>query len=546
MQQMRVEARERGPCLAAGCPGGDHSRRAAQQRQGAKQGLGGTGQGAAGHFETFVLIQSEHSDRPKIQSRYNMVQRNIVTDTNWQPDLTQYPGPKYLALSRALRDAVRSGELPQGTRLPPVRELAWRLTITPGTVARAYQISTKEGLLQAAVGRGTFVCAASPRLGPTQPLYVDRAPNYDRVNGPVDLRSPQLPDVGQPEAIGQAMIAAAADVGPHYMEYPGLRRDELCRRAVVDWYKDSQLGPFSADDLVLSHGGQNGINIVLQCCLRGDRPAMMAETLAYPGFRHAARLNRAEVVAVALDSEGMIPEALDAACQRHSGQVVCVTPEAQNPTAARMGLERRQAIIAVARAHDLQILEDASYVVPAPNLPSLRAMAPERVWHVASLSKSISAGLRFGAVVCPAGMGEAGRLAAQHSYFGLARPITDIVTRLLVSGEAARLRDAAQAIASHRLQMVLEALAGHDVSWQPGLSFLWLKLPTGWRASTFARMAEAEGVLLRSADEYALVDGHAPNAVRIALASGIEELRFAGALKVLARLLNNPPGDLPV
>ncbi|WP_461307644.1 GntR family transcriptional regulator, partial [Albidovulum sp.] len=80
-----------------------------------------------------------------------------MMDTIWLPDLRHHDGPKYLALTRCLREAVRDGSLPEGARLPPVRELAWRLGMTPGTVARAYQIATQEGLLEAAVGRGTFV-----------------------------------------------------------------------------------------------------------------------------------------------------------------------------------------------------------------------------------------------------------------------------------------------------------------------------------------------------------------------------------------------------
>lgn len=469
-----------------------------------------------------------------------------MTDTSWTPDLTGRSGPKYLALVRALRDGVRAGTLTPGSRLPTVRDLAWRIGVTPGTVARAYQIATQDGLLEAAVGRGTFVARGEQRLGPTQPLYIDRAPDFDQASGPVDLRSPQLPDIGQTQAMARVMIEAAGDIGRQYLEYPGLRRDRSCRKAVLGWLSSCNLGPITEDDLVLTHGGQNGINIVLQCCLRGDRPVVLAEELAYPGFRHAARLNRADVVPVRLDSEGMLPDALDAACRKHGGQVVCIATEAQNPTAARMSLTRRHDIVAVARAHNLQILEDDCYTVPCSGLPSLRELAPERCWHVSSLSKTISAGLRFGMVVCPAGMGEAGRLAAQHSYFGLARPVTDIVTRLLESGEAAHLRQAAQEVLSRRLDMAVAALAGQDITWQPGLSFLWLRLPTGWRASTFTRMAEADGVLLRSADEYALVDGHAPNAVRIALAGAIAEDRFAAALAGLARLLANPPGDLPI
>ncbi len=97
-----------------------------------------------------------------------------MTDTTWRPDLTQFPGPKYLALTRALREAIRAGELPPGSQLPTVRDLAWDLHVTPGTVSRAYQLATQEGLLAATVGRGTFVAARAPRLGPTQALFQER------------------------------------------------------------------------------------------------------------------------------------------------------------------------------------------------------------------------------------------------------------------------------------------------------------------------------------------------------------------------------------
>lgn len=477
---------------------------------------------------------------------HNPIQRNIVTDTTWRPDLAHQAGPKYLSLVRALRDGVRRGDLAPGSRLPTVRDLAWRLGVTPGTVARAYQIATQEGLLEAAVGRGTFVSTQSRRLGPTEPLYRQPVMDPNDDDGIVDLRSPQLPDVGQTAALATAMAEAAAGIGRTYLEYPGLRRDRYCREAALAWFSHCSLSGVEADDLVLTHGGQNGINIVLQCCLRGDRPVVLCEELAYPGFRHAARLNRAEVVPVALDSEGMIPEALDAACRRHGGQVVCITPDAQNPTAARMGAARRVAIAEVARKHDLQIIEDDCYTAPVTGLESLRVIAPERSWHVTSLSKTISAGMRFGIVVAPEGMGEAGRLTAQHSFFGLPRPVTDIATRLFTSGEAMRLRHEAQEVMARRLQMVVQAFGDQDISWQPGLSFLWLRLPLGWRGSTFARVAEAEGVLLRSADEYVLQDGHAPNAVRIAMAGGVPEERFQRAIGRLVRLLENPPGDLPV
>ncbi|KEP68725.1 GntR family transcriptional regulator [Thioclava dalianensis] len=470
-----------------------------------------------------------------------------MTDTNWTADLTRHSGPKYLALVRALREGIRNGALLPGAKLPTVRDLAYSLGVTPGTVARGYQIATQEGLLEAVVGRGTFVSSQSRRLGPTEAIYNLPTRDPDLDDAIVDLRSPQLPDIGQTEALARAMMKAAEGIGRQYLEYPGLKRDEYCRRAALNWFSEyTDFDTVTPDDLVLTHGGQNGIMMVMQCCLRGERPVIYAEALAYPGFRHAARLNRAEIRGIAIDDEGMVPEALDAACRRYGGQLICVTPDAQNPTAGRMGIERRHALIAVARRHDLQIIEDDCYTAPVTGLPSLRSLAPERCWHVTSLSKSISAGMRFGIVVAPDGMGEAGRLTAQHSYFGLSRPVTDMMAHLFETGEALDLKARAQAEMGRRLQMLLQALGDQELGWQSGLSFVWLTLPLGWRASAFARMAEAEGVLLRAADEYALQDGQAPNAVRIALAGGVSEDRFRQAIETLKRLLERMPDELLV
>ena len=467
-----------------------------------------------------------------------------MADTIWLPDLSGQDGPKYLALTRALREAIRSGDLATGAQLPTVRELAWQLKVTPGTVARAYSLATQEGMLAATVGRGTFVAARAPRLGPTQALFIDRDPA--RVRGRVDLRAPILPDLGQGVAISAALQAVGADLENDWIDYPSQRAEMPLREAICGWLSDRVLGPVSADDIVLSHGGQNGINLIFMCCLRGDRPVVLTEELAYPGFRHAARLSRAEVVAVEMDSEGILPEALEAACRRNGAQVLCLTTEAQNPTTGRMGQQRRQQIVEIARRYDLQILDDDCYSVASNDLPAIRALAPERTWHVGSLSKTISAGLRFGYIVAPIGMGQTGRLTAQHAYFALSRPIEAVVLHLLQSGEAVRLRDLVQAELDERLQVAVNTLGAFDLSWQPGLRFIFLRLPSGWRSSTFCAHAEGAGVLVRSADEYALIHGRAPNAVRVALSGTMPMDQFRTALERLAQLLAEPPSDLMV
>ena len=464
--------------------------------------------------------------------------------TIWLPKLQEDGGPKYLALTRALRDAIRAGDLPQGTQLPTVRDLAFRLGVTPGTVSRAYQITTQEGLLEATVGRGTFVAARSPRLGPTEPLFQDR---YAALSlGRIDMRSPSLPDVGQVAALQAAMARISTEIGRDWIDYTYQSDEAELRHLVVDWLKLRVLGPILAEDIMLTHGGQSGIGLIFDCCLRGDRPVVLIEDLAYPGFRYAARAARAEVVGIVLDEQGICPDALEVACRHYGAQVLCLTPVAQNPTTARMSPERMAQVVAIARRYDLQIIEDECYSYVEAESPALRALAPERVWHAGSLSKTISAALRFGYVVCPTGMGEAGRLAAQHRFFALSRPVSALVTDLFRSGAAADLRGKVQAEFSERLQVMVNRLGAFDLSWQVGIPFAWLKLPLGWRTYGFMRLAEERGVLLRAADQYAMIDGRAPHAVRLAIPAHIARQEYEAGLAELAYLLPRPPSDMAV
>ena len=467
-----------------------------------------------------------------------------MADTSWVPDLTQFQGPKYLALVHSLREDVRGGALAPGAQLPTVRDLAWTLKITPGTVSRAYQLATQEGLLAATVGRGTFVAEAAPRFGPRQAFYAEVA--AATLDGLIDMRSPRIPDVGQGRAFEAALAALRPAIASDWLDYPGQDAERPLREALVSWVADRALGPVAAHDIALAYGGQHAVNLVFQCCLRGDRPVVLLEDLAYAGFRHAAKLCRAEAVGVEIDDEGICPEALEAACRRHRPQMLCLTTEAQNPTTARMGPARRAAVAAIARRYDLQVIEDDCYTTARGEEPALRTHAPERVWYVGSLSKMVSASIRLGYVICPEGMGRAGRLTAQHGFFALARPVSDLCLELLRSGAADALRRDVHAAFVERLAVVVATLGPLGLRWQEGLPFVWLPLPSGWRASGFARRAEQAGVLVRTADEFALVHGRAPNAVRLALPGNHAPEVVRAACERLAALLREPSAEIAV
>ncbi|WP_109464799.1 aminotransferase-like domain-containing protein [Albibacillus kandeliae] len=467
--------------------------------------------------------------------------------TIWPESLPQQ-GPKYRALADAIRAAIGDGKLKTGEKLPPVRDLAYQLSITPGTVARAYTILTDDGVLRGEVGRGTFV--APVRL-PSESKTVLGDDVWSRSIEPqdadgVNLFSPRTPDVGQVAAIRAALQRVAESDPFMLLNYPTRDSYRPVREAVVNWLKDIPLGQIDEDEVVLTNGGQNGICTAMETILRGPKPVVLVEDLSYAGFRRACDLLRAEAVGVAMDEHGVLPEALDEAARRTGAQVFCTTPEVQNPTGGFTPLERRRELIEVARRHDMQILEDDCYRVGTNRAPSYRALAPERGWHVSTLSKVLTPALRVGFVLAPRERSADLRRSAEYGFFGLSQPIAE-VTRILLSDPSTRvLCDRVREVTGDYVRLAVNALGMFDLSWDPEVPFLWLRLPAGWRAAAFCRTAERQGVQIRSADEFALRDGRAPHAVRIAVNCQVSKASFESAMLRLQALLNNPPEQISV
>ena len=195
-------------------------------------------------------------------------------DTIW-PSLDAAKGPKYRILADTIRAAASAGQLGGGSRLPPVRDLAYRLGVTPGTVARAYSVLTDEGVLTAGVGRGTFVAdRAVPDTAPEDDVWSQGEGPQDVYA--VSLFSPRIPDVGQVRAIRAALAQVGAGDPMRLLNYPTRDSYRAVREAVADWIRDVPLGVVDQEDIVLTNGGQNGICVALQAILSGPRPAISA------------------------------------------------------------------------------------------------------------------------------------------------------------------------------------------------------------------------------------------------------------------------------
>ncbi|MEY3019192.1 MAG: hypothetical protein RLZZ272_176 [Actinomycetota bacterium] len=220
---------------------------------------------------------------------------------------------------------------------------------------------------------------------------------------------------GMPEVAALDLEAVAALTselistdGATALQYgTGQGRPEL-REALVEVMAHQGV-PARADDLVVTVGGQQALELIAKCFVDpGD--VVLAEGPTYVGGIGALRANAAEVRHVTMDDEGMRIDLLEAAitAARAEGRriaYVYVVPNHQNPRGVSLSVERRHALVALAREHDLMLVEDDPYGLldfDGRLLPSLAALAPERTLWVGTMSKTFAPGVRTGWVAAPA------------------------------------------------------------------------------------------------------------------------------------------------
>jgi 2-aminoadipate transaminase len=209
------------------------------------------------------------------------------------------------------------------------------------------------------------------------------------------------------EAVEAVVSRVIRDHGATALQYGGGQgRPELRERLTEVMHHEGV--PGHADDLVVTVGGQQGLDLVARCLLDpGD--VVLAEGPTYVGGIGAMTSNEAEIRQVPMDADGMQVEVLDdmlraLASEGRSAKYVYTIPNHQNPAGVSMSVERRHRLAELAEIHDLLILEDNPYGLldfTGAIRPSLRQLVPERVIYVGTMSKTFAPGVRTGWIAAP-------------------------------------------------------------------------------------------------------------------------------------------------
>jgi DNA-binding transcriptional MocR family regulator len=442
----------------------------------------------------------------------------------WISRLDPAAGPRYLQIVAQLEQAVANGLLRPGDRLPPQRRLAEHLAVDLTTVTRAFGEARERGLIDAVTGRGSFISARQEQEGPALDLSMTIPP------APKGLRLGELMQRGITE------ILARSDAD-QLMNYHG-GAGSLAERAAGTAWLAPLLGAVPPQRIAMVPGAQTGLNALLSLLARpGD--AILMEPLAYPGLIGAARQRGLAMVPVAVDADGPLPDALDEAADRHGARLFALTPTLQNPTCITIPDRRRRELVAVARRRDLVLIEDDPYSLLAGDAPApLAALASERTWHVATLSKVLTPGLRTAFVVMPEGVDGAPFLTALRATALMPAPLmTALAAHWIRIGAARDLLDGVRREAAER-QLLAQEILPETMQGHPYALHVWQPLPSHWERDRLIERAREAGLGVMAADAFS-TGGVAPDAIRIALGAIPERARLAEALGLLAGLIRD-------
>jgi DNA-binding transcriptional MocR family regulator len=456
--------------------------------------------------------------------------------TIWLPQLRR-ERPLYREIADAIREDASRGALKPGDRLPPQRDLAFRLGVTTGTVTRAYAEAEKMGLLSGEVGRGSYIRAAGPAATPFAPLRRDHG-------GLIDLSLATAPPVTEAAELDQALERVMQSPGRlDLLCYPPPEGYPLHRQMGASWLARSGI-TVDESRVVVTAGAQAAIIATLSSITQpGDR--MFVESLNYPTIKGIARHLGVTLVPVEMDAGGLVPDSLARAARNGEARLLYIVPTLQSPTSASLDATRRQAIVETARRHDMTIIEDDLFRLLDPRLqpPTLFSLAPERTYHLTSVSKTLAPGLRVGFMVGPAGREDA--LVRQQTVTGGRSTglASEVVRHWIESDAASRILAAIIAENAARRMLALDALRNHDVLCAPGSPFLWLRLPDQWEPGGFARAALDRGVKITPGTAFAIDRRSDDRAVRVCFsgAASTEELR--SALEIIGELLGEDPEE---
>jgi DNA-binding transcriptional MocR family regulator len=463
------------------------------------------------------------------------------------------PRPLYVQLADRVVEAIEAKELAAGARLPAIRELARRLDCALVTVSQAYDLLAARGRVVARPGKGTYVAPPPDRDEPFARRWepdLARFARGARLEGVME----RLTHATEPGAINlatghpapetfplndfaRAFHRTLLDDSPELMQYRSSTGDRDLSAKLAAYLRGRGCGA-RASDVIVCSGAQQAADIVATVLL-DERSLVASESPTYWGSLGVFDARGVTYVEVRGDDDGVRTDDVERVFSEYRPRLFYVNPIAQNPTGAVLPARRAKQIVALARRHDVVVLEDQTgwqltYDAPAP--PPLAAYDTDgRVIVMESLSKSIFPALRIGYLYAKGGVAQALEAAKVRADVFTSTLTQRALWRFMESPAWARHFRSTRALYRKRRDAFVDALS-QVARWttpeSPGAGVnVWLPLPP--RISTQAAFdaCAREGVLVMPAEPF-YPTRNGPPALRLSFGHLTEDAAREGVARM--------------
>ena len=435
-------------------------------------------------------------------------------------------------LEAALREAVQTGRLAPGTRLPASRTLAADLGIARNTVAEAYAQLGAEGWLTARQGSGTRVASTAvvspgPAAGIRPPLGA-RAARHDLRPGSPDLSA--FPRAGWLSAARKALSGAPSRA----LGYSDPRGQPGLRTVLAAYLGRTRGVRVAPDRIIVCAGFTQGLALLCQVLPDVGVTTIAVEDYGQPHTAEALAASGLAPVMLGVDDGGAV---LDKA---HGAQAILLTPAHQFPLGSVLSPRRRADAARWAAGSGGLIIEDdydGEFRYDRQPVGALQALAPEHVIYAGTVSKTLAPGLRLGWLVLPARLTEAVASAKARSDAHTSSFEQLTLAEFITSGAYDRHVRRVRLAYRRRRDRLVAALAAHA----PGVRVTGIaaglhavaELGPGQREEQVIARAAARGVAIEGLGGYALREHTRGPALVIGYATPPEH----GYTTALARLV---------
>lgn len=446
-----------------------------------------------------------------------------------------------------IRQRIAGRSLTPGARLPSVRGLASSMKLSTSTVVDAYERLVAEGAILSRPGSGFYVAnqaapfalaEAGPKLDrAVDPFWISRQ-SLEADEAALKPGCGWLPHAWLPdEAMRRALRTLARADGPALAEYgsplglPALR--QLIARRMGERGIEA-----SPDQILLAESGTQAIDLICRFLLEpGD--TVLVDDPCYFNFHALLRAHRAKIVGVPYTSAGPDLELFAQTLAEHRPRLYITNSAIHNPTGATLSPVTAHRVLKLADQFDLTVIEDDIFAdfeyTAAPRLAAFDGL--ERVIHIGSFSKTLSASARCGFVAArPEWIDGLTDLKIATS-FGGGRMTAELVLAVLSDGSYRKHMETLRQRLARAMAEVSARLKGLGITpWlepQAGM-FLWCRLPDGIDAADVARAALKKRIVLAPGNAFSLSQS-ATNFMRFNVSQTLDARVFAVLGDVLGR-----------